>query len=51
MLEVPGWLDSHKLAKAVAVVIALKKTARVSLDFSNILGASGLRIGEDIVSQ
>ena len=32
MLDVPGWFDSHRLPKAVAVVIALKKTARVRLD-------------------
>ena len=28
MLDVPGWLDSHRLPNAVAVVIALKITAR-----------------------
>src|SRR5260370_1006248 len=28
MLEVPGWLDSHKLPNAVAVVSALDITAR-----------------------
>ena len=32
MLEVPGWLDSQRLPKAVAVVMALKMTARVRLD-------------------
>ena len=32
MLEVPGWLDSHKLPNAVAVVSALNITARVKLD-------------------
>ena len=32
MLDVPGWLDSHRLAKVVAVVIALNTTARVSDD-------------------
>ena len=32
MLEVPGWLESHKLPKAVAVVSALNITARVRLD-------------------
>jgi hypothetical protein len=31
MLEVPGWRDSHRLPKAVAVVIALKMTARVKV--------------------
>src|SRR5258708_1145818 len=33
MLDVPGWLDSHRLPKAVAVVMALKMTARVRLDW------------------
>ena len=32
MLEVPGCLESQRLPNAVAVVIALKKTARVRLD-------------------
>jgi len=32
MLEVPGWLESHRLPNAVAVVNALKITARVRLD-------------------
>ena len=31
MLDVPGWLDSHRLPNAVAVVRALKKIARVRL--------------------
>jgi hypothetical protein len=31
MLDVPGWLDNHRLPNAVAVVIALKKIARVKL--------------------
>ena len=31
MLDVPGWLENHRLPKAVAVVSALKKTARVRL--------------------
>jgi hypothetical protein len=30
MLDMPGWLDSHRLPNAVAVVSALKITARVS---------------------
>jgi uncharacterized protein (DUF2147 family) len=34
MLDVPGWLDSHRLPNAVAVVSALKNTARVRLDCS-----------------
>jgi hypothetical protein len=34
MLEVPGWLENHRLPKAVAVVSALKNTARVSGDCS-----------------
>src|ERR1700724_2433171 len=32
MLEVPGCLESQRLPNAVAVVMALKKTARVRLD-------------------
>ena len=32
MLDVPGWLDSQRLPNAVAVVMALKMTARVRLD-------------------
>ena len=32
MLEVPGWWENHRLPKAVAVVQALKNTARVRLD-------------------
>jgi hypothetical protein len=32
MVDVPGWLDSHRLPNAVAVVMALKMTARVRLD-------------------
>ncbi len=32
MLDVPGWWENHKEPKAVAVVQALKKTARVRLD-------------------
>src|SRR3982074_1138828 len=32
MLDVPGCLNSQRLPKAVAVVIALKNTARVRLD-------------------
>ena len=32
MLDVPGWLERHRLPKAVAVVMALKTTARVRLD-------------------
>src|SRR5690349_20779579 len=35
MLEVAGSLDSHRLPKAVAVVMALNTTARVRLDCSN----------------
>jgi hypothetical protein len=31
----PGWLDNQRLPKAVAVVIALKITARVRLDWSS----------------
>ena len=32
MLAVPGWPDSQSAPKAVAVVIALKITARIRLD-------------------
>jgi hypothetical protein len=32
MLEVPGWFENHRLPNAVAVVSALKKTARVNGD-------------------
>src|SRR5262249_27848416 len=32
MLEVPGWWESHRLPKAIPVVQALKKMARVRLD-------------------
>ena len=32
MLAVPGWLESHKAPNAVAVVSALKRTARIRLD-------------------
>ena len=32
MLDVPGWCENQRLPKAVAVVQALKKTARVRLD-------------------
>ena len=35
MLDSPGWLDNQRLPKAVAVVIALKITARVRLDWSS----------------
>src|SRR5579862_3535282 len=31
MLDVPGWRESHRVPKAVAVVMALKITARVSV--------------------
>ena len=37
MLAVPGWLDSHRLPNAVAVVSALKKIARVRLDCSRFV--------------
>src|SRR5262245_59322073 len=32
MLDVPGWWESHRLPKAMPVVQALKKIARVRLD-------------------
>ncbi len=34
MLDVPGWLENHRLPNAVAVAVALKNTARVRLDCS-----------------
>src|ERR1700727_2287280 len=37
MLEVPGWLENHRLPKAVAVVAALKITARVRLDCRSLV--------------
>src|ERR1700676_1623656 len=37
MLEVPGWLDSHRLPNAVAVVMALKNIARVRLVCSRVV--------------
>ena len=30
MLEVPGWLENHKLPNAVAVVMALNMTSEAS---------------------
>jgi hypothetical protein len=32
MLDVPGWCENHRLPKAMAVVQALKRMARVRLD-------------------
>src|SRR6185312_1802777 len=32
MLDVPGWCENHRLPKAMAVVQALKRIARVRLD-------------------
>lgn len=37
MLEMPGSLESHKLPKAVAVVMALKTTARVNVDSNRLV--------------
>ena len=37
MLDVPGWLENQRLPKAVAVVIALNVTARVSTDCSSLV--------------
>ena len=37
MLDVPGWLDRHRLPKAVAVVSALQITARVRLDCKSLV--------------
>ncbi len=34
MLAVPGWLEAQRLPKPVAVVRALKKTARARLEVS-----------------
>ena len=39
MLDVPGWLESHRLPNAVAVVSALKNTARVRLDLQQVASA------------
>ena len=39
MLAVPGWLDAQRLPKPVAVVSALKKTARVRLDVQQVRAA------------
>jgi hypothetical protein len=36
-LDVPGWLESQRLPNAVAVVSALKITARVRLDCSRLV--------------
>ena len=43
MLDVPGWLESHRLPKAVAVVSALKMIARVRLDCSSLRAARAPR--------
>jgi hypothetical protein len=37
MLDMPGWLDIHRLPNAVAVIMALKNTARVRLDCSRLV--------------
>src|SRR5580700_4763628 len=37
MLDVPGWLENHKLPNAVAVVQAENVTARVSTDCSRLV--------------
>ena len=37
MLDVPGWLESQRLANAVAVVMALNSTARVSEEASRLV--------------
>src|SRR6476659_8045041 len=37
MLEVPGWLDTHRLPNAAAVVSALQITARVRLDCNRLV--------------
>jgi hypothetical protein len=37
MLEAPGCLENQRLPKAVAVVIALKSTARVRLDCNSFV--------------
>jgi hypothetical protein len=37
MLDIPGSLDSHRLPKAVAVVMALKITARVNVDSKKLV--------------
>jgi hypothetical protein len=37
MLEMPGSLESHRLPNAVAVVMALKMTARVNVDSKKLV--------------
>ena len=37
MLDVPGWLENHKLPNATAVVMALKMTARVKGEASKLV--------------
>jgi hypothetical protein len=37
MLDIPGLGESHKLPNAIAVVMALKITALVRLDCTNIV--------------
>jgi len=37
MLDTPGSLDSHRLPNAVAVVMALKITARVNVDSKRLV--------------
>jgi len=37
MLDIPGLAENHKLPNAIAVVMALKITARVRLDCTNIV--------------
>src|SRR5882762_6837433 len=37
MLEMPGWSESQRLPNAVAVVSALKNTARVRVDCSRLV--------------
>src|SRR6266478_3922127 len=37
MLDVPGWLENQRLPNAVAVVSALKITARVRLDCKRLV--------------
>ena len=37
MLAMPGWSESQRLPNAVAVIIALKITARVSVDCKRLV--------------
>jgi len=40
MLEVPGWLENHKLPNAVAVVMALNMTSEASRLISTVMAGT-----------